>query len=102
MASRLRVYLISAGVVVVVFALFLGAPEFLKTLESKLYDLHFALRGVQSPGDQVVIVAIDEKSLATLGRWPWPRSVLAQVVRNLSDGGAKVIALDILLSEPEV
>ena len=71
-------------------------------METKLYDLHFALRGARDPGDQVVIVAADEKSLATLGRWPWPRSVLADLVTALSDGGAKVIAFDILLSEPQV
>jgi adenylate cyclase len=97
-----RIYLIAAGVVVLVFALFLWAPAFLKTVENKLYDLHFVLRGPRDPGTQVAIVAIDEKSLAAFGRWPWPRSVLARVVRALADNGAKVIALDIILSEPEV
>jgi adenylate cyclase len=49
-----------------------------------------------------VIAAIDERSLAALGRWPWPRSRLAELTRVLSAGGARVIAFDILLSEPEV
>ena len=97
-----RIYLIAAGVVVLVFALYLWAPSFLKTVENKLYDLHFVLRGPHYPGHQVVIVAIDEKSLAAFGRWPWPRSLLARVVRTLADEGAKAIALDIILSEPEV
>ena len=101
-SSRRAVYLFSTGVVIFVFTLFLLAPEFLKAIEAKLYDLHFTLRGVRNPGDQVVIVAIDEKSLAAIGRWPWPRSVLADLVRKLSEAEAKVIALDILLSEPEV
>ena len=102
MRARRPVYLIAVGVIGVVFAGYLWAPEFLKTIETKLYDLHFTLRGVRHPGDQVVIVGIDEKSLAALGRWPWPRSILANLVRTLSEAGAKVIALDILLSEPEV
>jgi adenylate cyclase len=97
-----RIYLIAVGVVVLVFALYLAAPAFLKTVENKLYDLHFTLRGVRDPGPQVAIVAVDENSLAALGRWPWPRSTLAQMVRTLTDAGAKVIAIDILLSEPEV
>jgi adenylate cyclase len=97
-----RIYLIGASVVVLVFALYLWAPGFLKTVEDKLYDLHFVLRGPQYPGNSVAIVAIDEKSLAAFGRWPWPRSVLARVVRSLADNGAKVIALDLILSEPEV
>jgi len=97
-----RVYLIAAAVICLVFALFIWAPAFLTTVETKLYDLHFTLRGARDAGDQVVIVAADEKSLATLGRWPWPRSVLADLVTALSDGGAKVIVFDILLSEPQV
>jgi len=97
-----RAYLIAAAVVVIVFALFYRAPAFLATVETKLYDLHFSLRGARDPGDQVVIVAADEKSLAALGRWPWPRSVLADLVTALDQGGAKVIAFDILLSEPQV
>src|SRR5262249_52391734 len=96
-----RIYLIALGVIVLVFGLYLWAPAFLKTVENKLYDLHFTLRGVRHPGDQIVIVAVDENSLATLGRWPWPRSMLARMVRTLTEAGAKVIAIDILLSEPE-
>src|SRR5437867_6995193 len=102
MSPRRRVYLIAAGVIALTFALFFWAPGFLQTVETKLYDLHFTIRGVRSPGDEVLIAAIDEKSLAAIGRWPWPRSVLAQLIKTLSDGGAKVIAVDILLSEPEV
>jgi adenylate cyclase len=97
-----RFYLIAAAVVMLVFALYVWAPEFLKSIETTLYDLHFTLRGARHPGDQVVVVAIDEKSLASVGRWPWPRSTLANLVTTLSKGGPKVIALDILLSEPEV
>lgn len=97
-----RVYLIAAGVIVVVLALFLWAPEFLQTVEARLYDLHFKVRGTQPAGDRIVIAAIDEKSLTALGRWPWPRSLMADLIRKLSADGAKVIAVDILLSEPEV
>jgi adenylate cyclase len=100
--SRGRVYLIAAGVIVLVGALFLSAPDFLRAVEVRLYDLHFKLRGTQhQTADRVVIVAIDEKSLATLGRWPWPRSLMADLVRKLSADGARVIAIDVLLSEPE-
>jgi adenylate cyclase len=99
---RARVYLIAFAVIVVVLTLFLLAPDFLQSVEARLYDLHFKLRGAQPQGDRVVIAAIDEKSLAALGRWPWPRSLMADLVRKLSADGARVIAVDILLSEPEV
>lgn len=100
--GRGPVYQIAAAVVVVTLALYYWAPEFLKTVEIQLYDVHFQLRGVEQPGDGVVIAAIDEKSLTALGRWPWPRSLMGELIRALSAGGAKVIAVDILLSEPEV
>src|SRR5215469_13704452 len=101
-ATDRRIYLIALAVIVLVFGTYLAAPTFLKTLENKLYDLHFTLRGVRHPGEQVTIVAVDDQSLTALGRWPWPRSVLARMVDTLTDAGAKVIAIDILLSEPEV
>jgi adenylate cyclase len=97
-----RVYLIAAVVVLLALAVFFWAPEFLKTVEIQLYDLHFKLRGVEKADDRVVIAAIDDKSLTALGRWPWPRSLMGELIRVLSAGGAKVIAVDILLSEPEV
>jgi len=46
-----------------------------------------------------VIVAIDEKSLSDLGRWPWDRSVHAELINKLNQAGAEAIILDILLSE---
>jgi adenylate cyclase len=100
---RGRVYLIAAAVIVVMLALFLWAPDFLQAVEVRLYDLHFKLRGTQQqPAERIIIAAIDEKSLTALGRWPWPRSLMADLMRKLSADGAKVIAVDILLSEPEV
>ena len=74
----------------------------MRNLETRLLDLRFHLRGVQRPEVPVVLVAIDDKSIAELGRWPWSRSHFATVVRRLTAAGAHVIAFDLLLSEPEV
>src|SRR5260370_23398375 len=49
----------------------------------------------------VTIVDIDEKSLAKLGQWPWPRTRIADLVTNLTKLGAVVIAFDIVFSEPD-
>lgn len=50
----------------------------------------------------VVIVDIDEKSLASkLGQWPWPRTRMADLVTNLTRLGARVIAFDVVFSEPD-
>jgi adenylate cyclase len=58
----------------------------------------------QAPGKSslpITIIGIDEPSFAQIGRqWPWPRSLYAKVIDNLSKSGALVIGLDVLLSEP--
>ncbi len=53
-----------------------------------------------APAD-VVIVAIDDSSIAQLGRWPWPRAVHAALLDRLREAGARAVALDILFTEPE-
>ena len=93
--------LIAVGIIAVVGGFFMIAPEFLYRFEFNLYDQHFRWRGPRPANPQVVIVAIDEASVATVGRWPWSRTVIADLVRKLDAAGAAVIAFDVLQSEPE-
>ena len=59
------------------------------------------VRGAAPEADpRIVVVDIDQKSLAELGRWPWSRRVHAQLVDRLRLAEAKGIAFNILLSEP--
>ncbi len=51
--------------------------------------------------DQIALVAIDNNSLDTVGRWPWPRHVLAQALDELAFAGARTVAIDLLLDEPD-
>ncbi|MGH8062153.1 MAG: CHASE2 domain-containing protein [Pseudoxanthomonas sp.] len=51
-------------------------------------------------GDSIVVVAIDEKSLAELGRWPWSRRTHAELINRLTASGVRGVGLDILLSDP--
>lgn len=53
------------------------------------------------PGPDVVIVDIDDDSLAKHGRWPWPRPTLARLIDAVSRGNPAVIGIDIILSEPD-
>ena len=48
-----------------------------------------------------IIVAIDDKSITALGQWPWPRSTLARLVREISHARPAAIGLDILMAEPD-
>ena len=49
----------------------------------------------------VRIVDIDDASLARIGQWPWPRSVLAELLDRLGAAGAATIAMDIVFAEPD-
>src|SRR5215813_6134571 len=57
-------------------------------------------RGTARPPDEVVIVAVDEASVKRLGRFPWPRRLMAQALHKLSDARPKVIALNLLYADP--
>jgi len=74
-------------------------PGFLETLELKLLDLRFAIRGVQDHNRDVVIVTVDDSSLARLGKWPWSRTVFARLVDTLHQAGASVVAFDVFFQK---
>ncbi|MDQ3064300.1 MAG: CHASE2 domain-containing protein, partial [Acidobacteriota bacterium] len=69
-------------------------------LNSSAQDWLMRSRGILPEPDDIVIVAIDESSIAKLGRFPWSREYTARVVKSLSAAQPKVIALDVLYSEP--
>jgi adenylate cyclase len=89
-----------------VCALFLAASlrdfevPLLDQLELKTYDMRMRALERSQPR-HVTIAAIDEQSLARVGRWPWSRAVHAELARRLDEAGAKVIAFDIFFSERE-
>ena len=49
----------------------------------------------------VRVIDIDDESLKRIGQWPWPRSVVARLVRCLQDSGVKAIAFDVVFAEPD-
>ncbi|UCE30895.1 MAG: CHASE2 domain-containing protein, partial [Burkholderiales bacterium] len=70
-------------------------------LDRMLYDARLKLHRVQAQ-PRVVIVDIDEKSLAAQGRWPWSRQSIARLTEQLAGrGDAAVIGFDIVFAEPE-
>ena len=78
-------------------------PEEFDQLSSLVaFDVHQRIAPREPPPDTpVLIVDIDEASLKQIGQWPWPRSVMAQLVEKLHQAGAAVIAFDVLFSEPD-
>ncbi|HMK48694.1 MAG TPA: adenylate/guanylate cyclase domain-containing protein [Thermodesulfovibrionales bacterium] len=74
----------------------------LEILEDKMYDLRFKLMGKTKAPDNIVIAAIDEKSIEKLGRWPWGRDRMAGLLDKLSKAEAELIVFDIFMPESEV
>ncbi len=82
-------------------ALYFISPRFIHDLELVYQKMQFEWRGPKTPGNEVVIATVDEKSLDRLGRWPWSRNVFAQIIDNLTAMGARVIAFDMVFSSPD-
>src|SRR4051794_2910485 len=72
-------------------------------LERWFYDQRAAYcqRYMPAPTDRLVHVDVDDAALESIGRWPWHRSILAEVVDEIRLAGPKAVALDVLLPEPE-
>jgi len=89
---------------IAIFYIFLSFRAFplLEGMERIIYSVEMRLDLPRSMGEnKIAIVNIDEKSLNQLGPWPWPRSLIAEMIRILKANGAKLIGLDLVFSQKE-
>ena len=82
-------------------ALRIADPAPLEELRVRTFDSFQRIEPRVKTARPVTIVDIDEKSLAKLGQWPWPRTNIADMITNLTRLGAVVIAFDIVFAEPD-
>jgi adenylate cyclase len=100
---------ILVGLLISVFVIFLqfssnsSVKLLLARFEGIIYDLRLRATLVDRriTDQTIIIIDIDEKSLAAEGRWPWSRQKVATMVNHLADAGVAVVAFDVLFSEPE-
>ena len=91
-----------AGVAVVIAALFLQQlTDFIGTLERRFYDFSSTSTSRQ-PSDRIAVIAIDDQSIANIGRWPWPRNVHAELIDKLSAAKTKTIVHTAFFFEPQL
>ncbi|WP_017299850.1 EAL domain-containing protein [Nodosilinea nodulosa] len=64
------------------------------------YQLRFRLRGPRPWANQLVLIAVDDPSLDTLGAFPWPRRRYAELLQRLQDAPPRVVVFDLLFSDP--
>lgn len=76
-------------------------PWPVQELRGRLFDWMQSVKPRALDDRPVIIVDIDEKSIAALGQWPWPRSRMAQLVSAIAAGKPKAIGIDILFAEAD-
>ncbi len=90
-----------AGLAICIVILSLGKTGLYDGLERAAYD--FGVRASErEPSNKVAVIAIDDTSIANIGRWPWPRDIHAEMHRILHEGGAKVIGQTTFFIEPQI
>ena len=76
-------------------------PTSLARLDDSVYDILLRSTPTKGPRQNVVIVDVDDRSLSTIGQWPWRRDVVGKLITRLRNAGASVIALDIIFAESD-
>lgn len=102
MAKRLMFVLFGIFAAVISFLAYSQSPHTLQQMDLRMKDARFRIRGPVLPDRNVIVVAIDHRSIRELGRWPWSREVTGSLIEKLAGRyGAKVSALDVVFSEPQ-
>ncbi len=98
---RGAIYLLPLAVLIVALGARIVAPDLLDRLSLICFDF-YQRASPRVPGNSPIrIVDIDDRSLAKIGQWPWPRTIVAQLVDKLAKAGAAVVAFDIDFAEPD-
>ena len=91
-----------AGLVLVLVSLVVyTATDLVGTLERRFYDVA-STANKRLPSDRIAVIAIDDQSIANLGRWPWPRSYQAKLIDLLAQTKAKTVVQTVFFLEPQV
>ena len=89
------------ALLVALLFLFSANSDLIQSLERKAYDWGVRASS-RAPSDKIAIIAIDDQSIANLGRWPWPREIQGRMLDILAAGHAKVVGNTAFFFEPQV
>src|SRR5215831_10806343 len=76
-------------------------PLAIEELRLRTFDLFQVMRPREQTARPVVIVDIDEASLREIGQWPWPRTVIADIITRMRAAGAVTVGFDVIFAEPD-
>ncbi len=89
------------GAVIALVLAVAARGDLVQSLERKAYDLGVSAVS-RTPSDKIAVIAIDDRSIANIGRWPWPREVHARMTDALAAAQAKVIVNSTFFFEPQI
>src|SRR5512145_1390903 len=89
------------GLLVALLFVLSAGSDLIESLERKAYDIG-VMASSREPSDKIAVIAIDEQSIANLGRWPWPREIHARMIDVLAAGQPKVVGHTAFFFEPQV
>jgi serine/threonine-protein kinase len=90
---------VAYGLVFILVAYVIFSDGFNRT-ETAAYDLGMNWTSA-APDPDIAVIAIDDASINTLGRWPWPRDYHAELIHKLTQDGAKVVGFTVFVSEAQ-
>ena len=92
-----------SGLAATALVVLAGLLGLLDRIEWRTQDFRYryARQSVDALGDRVRLVAIDDRALDTIGRWPWPRQTFARALDEIALAGARAVAIDVLFTDPE-
>ncbi|MPL68604.1 hypothetical protein SDC9_14332 [bioreactor metagenome] len=94
-------FVLSLSLSIFLSAIYIFFPSLPDSLDNRLRDYLFAIRGELPHNQNVVIVDIDETSIKSLGQWPWSRDKLAKILENLTLANVGIVGLDIVFAEED-
>ena len=97
--SRFSGFILFILIAVFIILLYGDSPQWLEKLNMGIQDMMYNFRGNLSPGDQIIIVGIDDKALKNAGDWPWHRDRIADLIYTVSLSQPKVVFMDIFLPQ---
>lgn len=80
-----------SGLIIMLLFLVLSETAWFASLDSQAYNLGLRFSSEKDANEDIVVIAVDDKSLQTLGAWPWSRDVLAETTRLLGKAKPRVI-----------
>lgn len=94
-------FVLSLSLSIFLSAIYIFFPSLPDSLDNRLRDYLFTIRGELPHNQNVVVVDIDETSIKSLGQWPWSRDKLAKILENLTLANVGIVGLDIVFAEED-